>query len=381
MVYRTFAEVFLDVSLWAVNESDMLLIGTKRPQRLRYADLKAALQGRSVAQKDLRELGFEDAYSVLAMYLMPKPAIVKMADQAEVNLDDVPRLEFSAPRNLGRDTTTLNMRLTKSFAVRPAVEDADPEQDRTGRLALFLAHGFRATRDRAQALEWVERALRLTPGDPEARLLHVRLLAEDGRPVTAAEELQKVLAGPSAFLEEAAGVAKSLEADDAIAILRQVRERIPGSGEVRLALAEALHRAGEYRQAEKEYRDLLQDRPTDRRVFFGLGRVLLAQRLYTEALVALEDAAKRGESSGEFHADMGETLMWLGRYQEAAKACRQALRSSVENVTWRLNLAISLAQLGPANAPEAEQRLREVLAMDSTNTRAWEELQKLGRQF
>ena len=73
--------------------------------------------------------------------------------------------------------------------------------------------------------------------------------------------------------------------------------------------------------------------------------------------------------------------MWLGRYQEAAKACRQALRSSVENVTWRLNLAISLAQLGPANAPEAEQRLREVLALDSTNTRAWEELQKLGRQF
>ena len=381
MVYRTFAEVFPDVSLWAVNESDMLLIGTKRPQRLRYADLKAAVQERSAVQKDLRELGFEDAYSVLAMYLMPKPAIVKMADQAEVNLDDIPRLEFSAPRNLGRDTTTLNMRLTKSFAVRPAVEDADPEQDRTGRLALSLAHGFRATRDRAQALEWVKRALRLRPEDPEARLLHARLLAEDGRTVTAAEELQKVLAGPSAFLEEAAGVAKSLEEDDAIAILRQVRERIPGSGEVRLALAEALRRAGEYRQAEKEYRDLLRDRPTDRRVFFGLGRVLLAQQLYTEALAVFEDAAKRGESSGEFHADMGETLMRLGRYQEAAKACRQALRSSVENVTWRLNLAISLAQLGPANAPEAEQRLREVLALDSTNTRAWEELQKLGRQF
>ena len=381
MVYRTFAEVFPDVSLWAVNESDMLLIGTKWPQRLRYADLRAALQGRSVAQKDLRELGFEDAYSVLAMYLMPKSAIVRMADRAQVNLDDIPRLEFSAPRNLGRDTTTLNTRLTKSFAVRPAVEDADPEQDRTGRLALLLAYGFRATRDRDRALEWVGRALRLTPGDPEARLLHARLLAEDGRPVTAAEELQKVLAGPSPFLEEAAGVAKSLEADDAVAILRQIRKRIPSSGEVRLALAEALYQAGENRQAEKEYRDLLRDDPTDRRVLFGLGRVLLAQKLYPEALEAFQGAAKQGESSGEFHADLGETLMWLGRYQEAAKACRQALRSNVESVARRLNLAISLAQLGPAHAPEAEQRLREVLAMDSANTRAWEELQKLGKQF
>jgi spermidine synthase len=381
MVYRTFAEVFPDVSLWAVNESDMLLIGTKRPQRLRYADLKAALQGRSVAEKDFRELGFEDVYSILAMYLMPKSALVKMAVGAEVNLDDVPRLEFSAPRNLGRDTTTLNMRLTKGFAVRPVVEDADPEQDRTGQLALFLAHGFRATRDRERALEWVERALQIKPGYPEANLLRARLLVEDGRLVTAAEELRKVLAGPSAFLEDAAGVARSLEADDAIAILQQVRARISASSEVRLALAESLYRAGEHRQAEKEYRDLLRDVPRDRRVLFGLGRVLLAQKLYPEALEAFEGAAKHGESSGEFQADLGETLMWLGRYAEAAKACRQALRSNVEKVSLRLNLAISLSQLGPGHAPEAERRLREVLAMDSSNTRAWEELQKLGKQF
>ncbi|MFA5028540.1 MAG: fused MFS/spermidine synthase, partial [Candidatus Methylomirabilota bacterium] len=36
MVFRTFAEVFPDVSLWHVNESDLLLIGTRTPQRLRY---------------------------------------------------------------------------------------------------------------------------------------------------------------------------------------------------------------------------------------------------------------------------------------------------------------------------------------------------------
>ncbi|MEK6716361.1 MAG: fused MFS/spermidine synthase, partial [candidate division NC10 bacterium] len=42
MVYRTFAEVFPDVSFWAVNDSDMLLIGTTQKQRLRSADLRAA---------------------------------------------------------------------------------------------------------------------------------------------------------------------------------------------------------------------------------------------------------------------------------------------------------------------------------------------------
>ena len=381
MVYRTFAEVFPDVSLWAVNESDILLIGTAWPQRLRYADLRAALVGRSVAQQDLRSLGFQDAYSLLAMYLMPKSALWQMAGQADVNLDDLPRLEFSAPRNLGRDTSALNMRLTKRFAVPPTVEDADPRNDPTGRLALYLAYGYQATQERTRALEWVERALQLAPTDAEVRVLHARLLAAEERPIAAAEELHRVVAGSAANLEAAVDVTKSLEAEDAVAILRRIRERNPHLAEAQVALAEALYKEGSYPQAESEYREIQRDRPTDRRILFGLGRALLRQQAYERALAVFEAAAKLGEASGLFNADRGETLMWLGRYHEAVAAYRLALRSDMEQVTWRLNLAISLAQLGPASMAEAEQRLREVLALDSANTRAWEELQKLGKRF
>jgi Flp pilus assembly protein TadD len=176
-------------------------------------------------------------------------------------------------------------------------------------------------------------------------------------------------------------VARKLESDDAVSILRRIRERNPHLREVGLALAEALYREGLYRQAEGEYREVERERATDRRVSFGLGRTLLAQGAYDQALLAFERAAKLGETSGQFHADRGETLMWLHRYEEATAAYRQALRSNVEQVSWRLNLGIALAQLGPAAADEAEQRLREVLALDPGNTRAWEELQKLGRRF
>jgi spermidine synthase/Flp pilus assembly protein TadD len=381
MVYRTFAEVFLDVSLWAVNESDMLLIGTTQKQRLRSADLRAALAGRPAAQQDLRDLGFVDATSLFAMYLMPKATLQKMAGEAEVNLDDVPRLEFSAPRNLGRETTTLNMRLTQGFVVRPDVEDADTERDPTGRVALALAHGYRATRDRTQALDWVERALRVAPRDGEARLLRARLLAEEGRSGASAEELLTVIAGWAPRLDAAVEVTRNLEAKDAIRVLRRIRQRAPHLTEARVALAEALQRGGYAQQAESEYREVQRDRPPDRRVFFGLGRSLLAQGAYDRALAALEEAARLGETSGEFQADRGEVLMWLGRYRDAVAAYRQALRSNVEQVTWRLNLGISLAELGPQATREAEQRFREVLAMDPANTRAWEELRKFGTRF
>jgi spermidine synthase len=381
MVYRTFAEVFPGVSLWAVNDNDMLLIGTNEPQHLRSADLTRALADRPAAQADLRTLGFPDAYSLMALYRMPKANLLKMAGSAEINLDDVPRLEFSAPRNLGRETVDLNARLTKAFIVRPVVEDADPDLDPTGRLDLSLAYGYRALQGNDQALPWVERALHKRPLDVEARLLHARLLIDDGRSGTAAKEILAALARPTHWVQTAVEVAGKLDSADAVRVLREIRKRAPDQGEGQVALADALRRAGEFRQAEGVYREVQPALPNDPRIPFGLGRTLLNLKDYTGALAAFDRAAALGESGAAYWVARGETLMWLGRYGEAAAVFRDALRTEVDDTTWRLDLGISLAQIGPAHAAEAEQRFREVLAMDPANVRAWEELQKLGKHL
>lgn len=381
MVYRTFAAVFPDVSLWAINDSDMLLIGTSRPQRLRYADLRASLAARPIARRDLQELGFVDAFGLMAMYLMPKAALLTLAGAGEFNLDDFPRLEFLAPRTLGRDTSTLNARLTRMFAVPPVVEDANADHDATGRLALALAHGYRAVRDPARARTWVDRALRVSPMDPVARLLRARLAAEEGRHHAAAEDLLSVVNGPSRALHEVVPVARTLAADEALRVLQAIRRRDPGLTEAHLALADALQQTGNARAAAAEYRGLVPALPEDARVRIGLGRALLALGDYAEALQAFDSARALGAISGEFHARRGETLMRLGRYPEAVGAFRHALRTNVEDVTWRLNLGISLAASGPAGHAEAERRFREVLALDPGNTRAWEELHTLSARF
>jgi tetratricopeptide (TPR) repeat protein len=173
-------------------------------------------------------------------------------------------------------------------------------------------------------------------------------------------------------------VAKTLDAEEAIRVLRKIRQQDSRLVEAQVALADALQRAERYREAEVEYRELAPARPRDPRIPFGLGRSLLAQEDYAAALAALDAAAGLGEVSGEFHARRGETLMRLGRYAEAAEAFRHALRTNVESATWRLNLGISLAASGSGGRPEAAQRFREVLAMDPSNTRAWEELHSLG---
>jgi spermidine synthase len=377
MVYRTFAEVFPDVSLWAVNDSDLILIGTAWSQRLRYAELRAAVESNPGARRDLRDLGFEDPFSLFAMYKMPKATLVKMAGGAELNLDDFPRLEFRAPRNLGRDTTTLNSLLMQAVATPPEVPDADAARDPTGRLALYLAYGYAATRDRATALEWVDRAARQSSLGGEGRLLKARLLAEEGRRQAAAAECRAAVRSLLPSLRMVVEVARLLDADDAVAVLREVVRRDPHLLEAQVALADALRRNGEYTEATDRLRSLVDRLPADPRIPFGLGRALLAAHEPAAALAAFAVAAKRGEGSGEFFAEQGEALMLLGRHQEAVASLRQALRANVESTTWRLNLGLSLAALGPAHRHEAAQRFREVLSIDPANTRAWEELRKL----
>ena len=236
-------------------------------------------------------------------------------------------------------------------------------------------------RDQARAREWVDRALQKSPMDAEARVLRARLSAEDGQHHSASEDLLRAVSGPMRMLDEAVEVAKTLEADEAVRVLRKIRQQNPNLVEAQVGLADALQRGGHDRQAEAEYRELAPGLVKDARVPFGLGRALLDLSDYSAALDALDAAAALGEGSGELHARRGETLIRLQRYPEAVAAYRQALRTNVENVTWRLNLGIALAASGPDRWMEAEQRFREVLAMDSGNTRAWEELHKLGARF
>ncbi|HTU03626.1 MAG TPA: fused MFS/spermidine synthase, partial [Candidatus Sulfotelmatobacter sp.] len=284
MVYRTFAEVFPEVSLWAINDSDMLLIGSRERQHLRIGAWRKTLAARAAARRDLSELGFPDAASLLAMYLMPRPALLDMAGEAELNRDDYPRLEFSAPRNLGRETATLNIRLTRAHAVPPQVEDVDPAEQGSGRWAALLGQGYRAARDPERAREAAEEALRKSDGNVEARLLRAQLALEDSQPGRAAAELERIAKSPGAVPEGAIEAAKQLEADDAIRILSRIRDRDPERMEAQVGLADALVRAGRFRQAATEYQLLESQLPPDPRLAAGLGRALLGREEFGPAL-------------------------------------------------------------------------------------------------
>jgi uncharacterized protein HemY len=109
------------------------------------------------------------------------------------------------------------------------------------------------------------------------------------------------------------------------------------------------------------------------------GRLLLAKGETEKAKEFLEQAKAKGEDTEALYSTLGEAYTKLELWQQAADAYRRALRFRRSNVEWRRNLGIALAKLG--RIEEAAQKFREVLAINSDDSQAWQELKKVGKRY
>lgn len=381
MVLRTFAEGFDDVSLWAVDEADFILIGSARPQAFDLAGFREAYRSNATLRADLSRFGLEDPYSLAGLYLMGRAEILRLAAGAEVNSDDLPRLEFSAPKNLGRSTGMLNWNFLKPFMVRPAVRGLNGVDDPAGRRHYALARGYASIADGERALPELDRAIALGPREVAYQLLRVKVLSREGRTREAAEALSQAMAlQPSrADLAPLLEVITEWEGEDGIPALRRIVEAWPDWLDAAVALGDALRWKEKNAEAEQVYLRARALAPADGRVLLGLGKIALERAEPQRAATLLEQALRSGTGPAHHYATLGEAYHYVGRHADAVAQLRQALRLDAEQVRWRRLLASSLAKLGRTR--DAERELRDVLALDPSNTKAWEVLHSLGIRY
>jgi spermidine synthase len=131
MILHEFQEKFPYVSVW-VCEGDMIVIGTRQPQRL---DMKRWVQLAAEDPQLARELRYyfkiDLPEGILAYYVMSSDQVRKFADTTRRNTDDHPLLEFNAPRQLFQETRLLNVELlyeNKDGLVPDGVDNADNER-------------------------------------------------------------------------------------------------------------------------------------------------------------------------------------------------------------------------------------------------------------
>ena len=111
MILREFQEKFPHVSVW-VCAGDLIVIGTREPQHLNLPRwVKLASEDPRLARELRDYFKVPLPEGILAYYVMGSDQVRKFADGAGHNSDDLPLLEFHAPRQLFRETRVLNLTL------------------------------------------------------------------------------------------------------------------------------------------------------------------------------------------------------------------------------------------------------------------------------
>ncbi|UCC67137.1 MAG: fused MFS/spermidine synthase [Armatimonadota bacterium] len=189
---RTFQDVFPFCSLWVANIGHLSLIGTIHPLQMDFSDLRSRMADPAL-QRNLAESHLEDPLLLLSRYLMDEHAIRRFtADQnARINTDDLPHVEFDASVNLEASATS-NFRSLLAYAtpissslanltlpadqaslLRPALEN----QVRATRLTFLAALAAAETRMQ-NSLGLLDEALEICPEDLHARYMRAVILAD-----------------------------------------------------------------------------------------------------------------------------------------------------------------------------------------------------------
>jgi len=378
MVLRTFGESFSHLTVWNLQESDFLLLGSLTEKSFDYPRLKKIFSQNRTVREDLEGLGLSDVYALLGFYRMGRKELLALAEGAEINTDDSARLEFSAPRSLGRSTSELNQKIMEPYVTESPWGRSNQWVSRAQH-HYYFAQAFKASGWYERALPEIEEALRLDPRNPDYHLVRAQILLGQDDASEAARALEKALDYGPHRARKVLALTDELYTKQAEALYSRIitlgtREILPyvGLGTI------ALHRR-ELQDAEKWFRRAEKIQPEHPAVLLALGRLELAKGNYARAVHLLEQSKEKGEDSATLYSELGLAHSKLNEWGKAAQALELSLRRHRGNVRWRLVLAQALEQL--RRVKEAEERYREVLALSPANDDAWKGLRRLGKSY
>jgi Flp pilus assembly protein TadD len=136
---------------------------------------------------------------------------------------------------------------------------------------------------------------------------------------------------------------------------------------------------GDTKEAEKWFSQAKHFHPNHPGFLLAWGRLMLAKGDAATARELLEESKEKGEDSATLFGALGDAYLKLEMWDQAAKSYGQAVRLRRRSVDWRRSMGIALAKMG--RVKEAEEKFREVLALDSDNASAWLELNRLGKKY
>ncbi len=184
MVVRSFQTVFPEATLWTTFQGDYLLVGSLHPIEVDLDRLRAIYARNADFRQDMNRIHLRSPEAILSDFYLDGPELARFSVGARLNTDDLLPLEFSAPRNLYRDTLGSNYSALR--AVRrsglPPIKDGRSSEIDAPETRFDLAVGFLGKGMIEDVLEQLDVVLARDPAHSDAHTLRERILkGETGR--------------------------------------------------------------------------------------------------------------------------------------------------------------------------------------------------------
>lgn len=296
-------------------------------------------------------------------------------------------LDPANERPVLRMATTLVLQRKTEDALR-AVEDFVTRQPASEKALVWLANFYGTTGDRERVRQLYRQMTRQFPHNPVGWLQLASATARQepttftavihileaglskARPPTALrQELVRIqLATMKAATDEAS---RRSARQQAIALLRDVADELPGDMETLYALGDLLVHAEQFEDAIRVYEKIERLQPSDLQIKQRLARTFLAMDDQAKAIAVLEDLAARDASSANVHFYLGELYLQADDATNAVAQFRAAATASPADPAPWLRLAALQAD---QDSDQATATLYEALTIIPDNPKLLEVL-------
>lgn len=186
LVVRTFQSVFPHVTLWMDPEfADVIFLGSSAPIEIDPVAMHRLFRENPRVSASLARIGYPDAGSVLKAFVLTEEDARRFAGTGEWNTDNLPHLEFRAPKSL-YSSTALQENVRALLGIRtpePFPATAVGNTDEIEAASLLKAWGISLAENRstANARGALSRSVLLNPSDGQAHyyLALLRMQAGD----------------------------------------------------------------------------------------------------------------------------------------------------------------------------------------------------------
>jgi spermidine synthase len=313
MVLRTFGDSFPYMSLWRATAGDLLLLGAQKPITFDLSRLRKWMNTIPTLRSDfVRYLNVREPAGIFAYFLLPDADLREFSKDSPLNTDDLPLLEFEAPKSMFAGTVALNTNLL--------------EQKRTSVLPPHIAQFH----DPADFLPMAETFLDRERLDWAASLL-AKLSPDPAEPGTArrrsSDAVSKMSSGRVA-LASARLADLQKQPQEAERLYQEAMRISPADPNIKEAYGVSLYRRTRYAEAQSLLEAALKLNPNSERALFYRAESESAQGKYDEAIRHTTEYASqlaRRDKKYQAFANLGELYERKGNRQDAELWFKRAL--------------------------------------------------------